>query len=471
MKKILLFHLLLACPVVFVVWYVVFPNTIWFMEGNAFFSTAPDFTALQLSLPADWMKYAGVYLLQFFYFRMGGALIQTLFVAIVLLSSDCVLACLLRNKRLLWLSFIPVVWFISGQFADMTLVRSIGWCTVLVTLAVLVWLFTLKRGKWNPSERGFLCSPFFSYLVPCLLLAGGIFYQVTDKEQKEAEEIFRIDHWADDKNWNAILQEVTPEVARQSQLKLRWALLALSETGRLAEKVFAYGVSDPSCFYYERQDQQFYHCFNMQFYDALGLDNEVIHHAFQAGIEAPNGMNFRSMRRIMAANRRLGNDRILAKYTSVISRSSCYNRWKEPISEPTADRADGDQNICSFFIGARPFLSDMARLMDCHLDSRKVRDYLLCGLLISKDIEKFYQVFGMIYQPSQGQLPRYYEEALVVAATKYPDVLQYYAVSREKVTEFKAFQTLLNGSMADKRMLEVKYRDSFWFWLYCMQKV
>lgn len=113
----------------------------------------------------------------------------------------------------------------------------------------------------------------------------------------------------------------------------------------------------------------------------------------------------------------------------------------------------------------------MARLMDCHLDSRKVRDYLLCGLLISKDIEKFYQVFGMIYQPSQGQLPRYYEEALVVAATKYPDVLQYYAVSREKVTEFKAFQTLLNGSMADKRMLEVKYRDSFWFWLYCMQKV
>ena len=29
MKKIFLFHLLLVCPVIFLIWYIVFPNYLW----------------------------------------------------------------------------------------------------------------------------------------------------------------------------------------------------------------------------------------------------------------------------------------------------------------------------------------------------------------------------------------------------------------------------------------------------------
>lgn len=43
MKKIFLFHLLLVCPVIFLIWYIVFPNYLWLLEGNSFFSFTPDF--------------------------------------------------------------------------------------------------------------------------------------------------------------------------------------------------------------------------------------------------------------------------------------------------------------------------------------------------------------------------------------------------------------------------------------------
>ena len=171
MKKIFLFYLLLVCPVIFLIWYIVFPNYLWLLEGNSFFSFTPDFAGIQLSLPSDWAQYVGAYLLQFFRFRTSGALVQMLFVLIVLLSADCIIARLTRNKGLLWLSFIPVIWFMSGQFADVLLVRSMWWCSISAVLTLLVWLLTIRRKApvaWG--ERYFFSSPFFTYIVPCLLL-------------------------------------------------------------------------------------------------------------------------------------------------------------------------------------------------------------------------------------------------------------------------------------------------------------
>lgn len=46
MKKIFLFHLLLVCPVIFLIWYIVFPNYLWLLEGNSFFSFTPDFAGI-----------------------------------------------------------------------------------------------------------------------------------------------------------------------------------------------------------------------------------------------------------------------------------------------------------------------------------------------------------------------------------------------------------------------------------------
>lgn len=358
MKKIFLFHLLLVCPVIFLIWYIVFPNYLWLLEGNSFFSFTPDFAGIQLSLPSDWAQYAGAYLLQFFRFRTSGALVQMLFVLIVLLSADCIIARLTRNKGLLWLSFIPVIWFMSGQFADVLLVRSMWWCSISAVLALLVWLLTIRRKApvaWG--ERYFFSSPFFTYIVPCLLLGFIVYREVTDEKQKETEFISRIDHLAENRNWDAILQNVTPEMTKKNSSLLRWTLLALSEKGQLPERMFAYGVTEPACFFYERVDKQFCRNFNMQFFRALELDNELLHNAFQAGILSPYGNSFRSMRAIVDACVHQGRNRMLAKYVEVMKHTSCHTKQAQLLGEYLAsagveDKINSGKNTSPFFIGA-----------------------------------------------------------------------------------------------------------------------
>lgn len=479
MKKILLFHLLLVCPVVFLIWYVAFSDYVWFLECSSFFSSTSDFAEIQFSLPSDWAQYAGAYLLQFFCSLGVGALIQALFAVIVLLSADCIVARLFRNKGLLWLSFIPVVWFISGQFTDNTLVRSLEWCVISMLLALLVWLLTIRMKRQSLGERSFFSSSFFTYLVPCLLLGVVAYHEATDDKHKELEDVCRLDRWAECKDWDAILQAITPEETRQSSVRLRWALLALSEKGLLTERIFAYGVAEPACFFYERMDRPFCHNFNVQFYEALGLDNEVVHHAYQAGIQSPYGMTFRAMRTMMNAYTRQGDVRQLAKYIKVMGHTSCHGKWLESLKEHPVLAKNGNcptpgKAVNAFFIGAHPFLSDIARMVDRYPENQKMVDYLLCGLLVSKDMDKFYQIFRRLarttYLSSLQTLPRYYEEALILIATQHPEVLRYYPVSRQKLEEFNSFHALLKGGVMNQGMLEVNYRDSFWFYYYCIEQ-
>ncbi|WP_294630996.1 DUF6057 family protein [uncultured Bacteroides sp.] len=475
MKKMLLFHLLLVCPVVFLIWYIAFSDYLWLLEGNSFFAFTSDFADIQLSLPSDWAQYIGACLLQFFRFRMGGALVQTLFVAVVLLASDIIVARLTRNERLMWLSFVPVVWFMSGQFADTLLVRSVVWCAGAVGLALLVSLFTIRKAPAAWGERSFFSSPFFAYLVPCLLLGGATYREVTDTRQKETEFAAHIDRLAERRDWDSILRSVTPEMARKQSSLLRWMLLALSEKGALPERLFAYGPTEPSCFFYERMDQQFFRNFNVQFFRALELDNEVVHNAFQAAALSPYGNSFRSMRAIMEACMRQGQNRMLAKYVEVMKHTSCHTRLTKfydeyLLSAGTEDGGDAPK-ASPFFIGAHTFLSDMARMADRYPENRKVVDYLLCGLLISKDMDTFHKVFSVLQKPSGVKLPRHYEEALLVLATKYPDILQHYPVAEKTVKDFNSFHALLKGGAMNRKMLEINYRDSFWLFYYCMKAV
>ena len=469
MKKILIYQLLLLCSVCFLVWYFVFPHYLWFLEGNSFFSTIPDFVGIQLSLPADWAEYAGAYLLQFYSYRVIGAIMQVLFVVVILLTSDWIVFRLFRNKGLLWLSFIPVACFISGQFDDTTLVRSMWWVADSALLALIVWAITIKRKMEPKGLRKFFCSPFFTYIIPCLLLAPVIYSMATKEMNRVAERTHYLDYLTERRKWDTLLQEISPEDARRSLTDQQRALLALSEQGVLPDRVFEYGIADPSNFYYERQDYAFCRNFNSQFFLALGFDNEVIHHSFQAGIHAPYGMNFRTMRTVIDAWLRLGNYSLAEKWLNVMQHTTCHGTWTKQrmdyLQLARSAKRKGSEKNEPFFIGAHPFLSEMARVLDADPNDRKALDYLLCGLLVKRDLGKFYQVFDRFYT-SPVSLPRYYEEALLLLATQHPEVIQKHPVSAKKGEEFKEFYTLMNGGQLNQQLLEMKYRDSFWFHYY-----
>lgn len=210
-----------------------------------------------------------------------------------------------------------------------------------------------KKGSGSMGRTLFLFFSFFTYIVPCLLLGFIVYREVTDEKQKETEFISRIDHLAENRNWDAILQNVTPEMTKKNSSLLRWILLALSEKGQLPERMFAYGVTEPACFFYERVDKQFCRNFNMQFFRALELDNELLHNAFQAGILSPYGNSFRSMRAIVDACVHQGRNRMLAKYVEVMKHTSCHTKQAQLLGEYLAlagveDKINSGKNTSPF---------------------------------------------------------------------------------------------------------------------------
>lgn len=479
MKKIVFFQVFITSLVLFILAYKVYADYLWWLEGSSFFTTIPDFSRLQFSLPGELPQYVASFFVQFYKWPVCGALIQVGFAWLVLLAGHTICYLLFRNKGMLWLAFIPVVLFVSGQYDDLTLERSVQWSGVFVVLALLVWLVTLK---WQVRPRFlgcFWCSPFFSYIVPCLLLWGSV-YSLLDQPKLEARDaVIRLERLSWRRSWEAVLQEVTPDIARQSPVKLRFALLALSEKERLPEALFQYQVTAPGDFLFERQQEQLCCNFNALFYDCLGFPNEAIHQSFEAGMRGPNGTTFRSMRSLTDAFMHQRNLPLVAKYLEVMRHTTCHKQWVKSRSEYLAhlekenketskSEIKGEETVTPFFIGAHPFLSDMARVVDRYPDNQKAMDYLLCGLLVAKDLAKFMQIFQYCYdrpgRQSVSAWPRYYEEALLMCAQQQPGLLQKYPVREERMQRLQEFAALLQQEK--RQELELRFGDTFWYHYY-----
>lgn len=470
MKKIIIFQLIILIPAFFGVWLLVFPDTIWWMEGNSFFSTLPDFWKLQVHFPDDLLKYAGAFLLQFYKYTVPGALLQTFFAVFILVCTDIILFCLFRNKYLLWASFIAVALFVAGQYQDFTLERSLRWCAVALLLAV-VCLIVRKKQKNIFFRYNLLESPFFVYLVPCLIMAGSVYLLINKQENKKHNSFSRLEHLAERGSWMKILEEVSPQMAGKDPLKLRYALLALSEKGQLPEVMFQYGANAPGCFIFEQRDEPFCRNFNALFYRSLGFGNEVIHQSFQTGIRAPFGYTFRMLRRYTDIYLAQGNYALAHKYLEIMSHTFCYGKWVKmrlPVLENIKKEGKSSSNPGkNFFIGGRTFLSDMAHTVEGYPGDKKSADILLCALLTTKDLNKFYQVFTFVapkVYPTQTALPRYYEEALLLISTQKPEILKQFTISPKRIEEFKTFKIWME--QGEKNKLKINFKDSFWTYLY-----
>lgn len=467
MKKILLFQLLLL-PVLFVFWYVVFPDYLWAVEANAFFVSTPDYYTMQLSQPGGLIKLAGHYIAQFYAWPVLGALIQSFFTMIVLYSSGSILYKITKEKQSLWLAFFPACLFWIYQCGHRTPVYSVLWSAVIVGVALcfaVLWRFP----KWNIS--GIFCfrKPVFNYLIPVLVTCITLYIIRSNEEFLRQEQFFRLEHNASAGNWDKVLKDGESKEVLQDPLKLPYVLLALSEKGLLPEQLFGYPVSTPDCFYFERNATPFCCNFNSLFYSCLGVKNEAIHQSFQAGIQADNGMTFINMRRLTDWNLQAGNIAVVEKYLKVLRQASCYGKWIDKRYKAIASYRDNPVAVknrpAPFFIGAHPFLSDMARVVDSDTTNLKAIDYMLCGILINKDMGKFKQLLSYCYKyMKRPVLPRHYEEALLLISQQDPGILSSYPVRKERAQQFNEFLQLMKQGGLFEKVLAEKYGNSFWYY-------
>lgn len=462
----------------FLILFVVFWS-VWFfgcryylvwLEGYSYFSTLPDYTALFGSIPYGPSCYVGSFLRQFYIYPAAGAAIQALFSILPFICAGIVIIRLFKEPvRLMWIALIPMIFMTSRQFWDLNLVislRFVSW-SLVVMLAVLA-VTMVWRPQWSLPR--FLGNPIVNLII-CIALTALSVYNIVglDPNARQHEERARLEYLGDRHRWDDILEIVTPQEARSDEFKRRYALLALTEKGLIADYGFRYGLSSSEDFYFNNTIEPMSLNFNALFYQCLGMPNASVHQAYQLGVQSVPGVGFASLRRLADLYLSLGDHVMAGKYIDILSHSTCHKRWvksRMAVLETIRDK-EPEYTAPQYQATIANFTHTISSMVDRYRDNHKYADLLLCAYLADEEGDKFQNVMRYVAQvqyPDGKNLPRLYEEALILITMVDPNALNGYAISEDTRLRFADYVNMMNAGRGTQALR--KHADTYWAYSY-----
>lgn len=284
------------------------------------------------------------------------------------------------------------------------------------------------------------------------------------------ENTAKISDLADRKEWEEIISEIPYDKAVKSRILTSYVLLAMNATGTMGDNLFAYPINSPDFFLFRHEERPYLVNFNRQFYDNIGIWSECFHMAFEYGILQRENDCFKSLRWKIDYSIKTGDYDTASFYLNILSKSCMNGEFVESRNKMVAMKQGKDKTYDNIpytsdtFVGAYPLASEMFRLFERKKDNKKIMDYVLCSLLLNKEVDKFVIVLQNFNFYKNDRMPRNYSEALAAYAQKYNN-------SRGIV-----YDTSVNDLYVDfLQKLNAKqdlseYATTYWAYLYFRQK-
>lgn len=280
------------------------------------------------------------------------------------------------------------------------------------------------------------------------------------------ERFYSMLKMADEKDWNGILSSISRDDIMSGKLYLRFALLAESGNGSLPDNIFNYPINTPEDFLYRHELKRNAFLFNRLFYDNLGIYDEAFRMAFEYGVMTPEGDCFSSIRQMAHYAILMGDHRLAEKYLHILSKTTLHDSWIEQERALMASKSDtiSKPYIKDSFINVYPFNSEMIRQLQIHPDNRKVLDYLLIGLLMQREVQKFAIILRGFPLYKDRPLPRAYAEAAAFFVNNPQTLHADFNYPTEVDTQFENFyrQKMQNDSPAGM----ASYMGSYWYYYF-----
>ena len=454
------------------IWFFICPYYLRMLEGFGFFTTLPDFWNLNLNIPNSVFEYVSCFLLQFYGMPAIGAAINAFITILMILSIDTVIRRLFKNAdTLVWITFIAVPFYTKYLLQSLSLTKALICLAITAACSIAITGITWKRkefiklpdifgNRWIGTAVIAVCIGFSGHTVYSKTVRNGI------------ELMSKMDHMAENQEWEKILENITPKDALTNDHLRKYALLALTQSGGLADQAFVYGISGINDYTYEKPETPMTRNFNMRFCNQLDMHNQGVYHAYQQGTLFMLGMTFDAARSLADRYLEIKDYTLAKKYLEILSHSTCNKRWVnrrlpslEAIKSETAENLD---------IPANGVFGNMERdlliLNERNPKDTRYQHMLLCGLLAEKKAEAFYEVFCNTVGPEYvagARIPKVYQEALLVVLAPRPEELGKYKIDKEIQERFADFGKLL-GAGKDS-VAKRKHAGSYWVHL-CFQR-
>lgn len=299
------------------------------------------------------------------------------------------------------------------------------------------------------------------------IIAGGYIVYISP-ENRISEKGFRFSQYTENENWDKLLNEITPQETENAKYQ-RYIALALSEKGLLAKQLFSYPIQTAENFTFPADDLSGA-SFNSLFYHHLGLNNEAIHQIFQAGSASKKGISFSLLRRLTDLQIENRNMPIINKYIYLLSRSTCHGGWVKTRLSTISEKqksAERKKKHADFIVDASSSLIVLTQIAQADSTNQKAIDYLLCGVLLGKDLKGFYKLFQQYYHTQDGkEIPVHYQEALLLTDMMQPqlNIRLQYPITPEYIDAFEDFGVLLAQRPNADHLLKQKYGNTYWYY-------
>ena len=216
----------------------------------------------------------------------------------------------------------------------------------------------------------------FSLAFTALLLSA-VIVMTSSHRVREVERFSAVEYAASRHDWPRVLRRATPEATRDDRQLLPYALLALTESGQLPDRMMRYPVRTVDDFCPESWSDRRGLAFKACLYECMGIPGEAIHNTFQAATALPHGSSFGTLRALVRLNRLKGDERLAHKYATILSHSTLHKGWgkdiplNEALEQSASDRQSAILNSSQAPLITLPIFIMSLRLSHTELTRRR----------------------------------------------------------------------------------------------------
>ncbi|MFI3315332.1 MAG: DUF6057 family protein [Rikenellaceae bacterium] len=339
-------------------------------------------------------------------------------------------------------------------------------------------IFSIALGYLVSKVGALQRTDFFwkEMIAVVVLLFGAILYF----PDRENEGYLTMQQAAIDDDWDRVL-EIGDTIKVPNREETFFINLALARKGVLAEKLFYYnntwgigGVYLPHNYDYTTN------IVNGEFYRMIDVPNEAIHLIYQSSVASHQGMDFRTLRRLIELNILKGDEAVAHKYLSILENTLCNKKWcskqRENLLNPSENRRVLPSSEKDFFVGSRPFVLDMASMVDQGVTTS--REYMLSYLLLDKKLGQFCNLLVATYK-STDKLPLAYQEAVLLALNADPNSIKInYKIDLDVQKRFQSYNEIVKKiknikgiSSLQVQEMTKEYINSCWYYFNVVEPI
>jgi len=259
----------------------------------------------------------------------------------------------------------------------------------------------------------------------------------------------------------------------------------LAQKGLLPEKLFDFyqpfslGLIPPVT---PEQNWQSIFVSNDVFY-LIGDMNRTQHSAMLGNTFSPYQRSSRMMRRLAEINLVTGDSAAATKYLRILSKTLFHKAWAEKqlkmlqsgkaenwLTSKRRQIADADMLRKS-----NDYLPSLKFMAEQRPDNTTAVDYLLCYLLLNKDLKQFREDYDRFYLNQNRKAPKVYAEALLaqlVASGATQNQVMKYNIDAKTIKQFAEYTNEYDQSSGNSSALNGKFAHTYWFYYHfaTMQK-